>query len=143
MGKAFRNGGKGGIYNMSESMASIADVVNTFPKSGIEDLASDASFSEKLLYSLKFAAVGMITVFLVLIILMGVLYAFKLYHNISSKNGVSAPASLEKAPVSPEKAPSVSSDSEEVIVALASAAIAAYRGKSDCAFKVISVTKIQ
>jgi hypothetical protein len=51
----------------------------------------------------------------------------------------------KKKKAAPAAAPAAASaaDDEQTIVAIATAAIAAERGDSECAFKVISVTKIQ
>ena len=48
------------------------------------------------------------------------------------------------APVAPvaTAVPAAGANEEEAIVAIATAAIAAYRGESDCAFNVISIKKI-
>ena len=48
-----------------------------------------------------------------------------------------APAPATAAPVAP------ATDDEQLIVAIATAAIAAERGESACAFKVLSITKLQ
>ena len=129
------------LENAAETVTSttVSAAADVFPKSGVANLAADASFGEKLAYALKYAAIGMITVFLVLIIIMAVLYLFRLFSTgDSKKTAAAAPAPAPEA----AKAP-VGGDSEEELVAVATAAIAAYRGESDCAFKVISINKIQ
>ncbi len=115
--------------------------IDTFSKSGVENLAQDATFTEKLLYGLKYAAVGILTVFMVLVIIMAVLYLFKLFSRGEKKPSVQAskPA-VKSAPAVNANAAVADKDEEELA---ATAAIAAYLGKSDCAFKIISVTKIK
>ena len=128
------------LENAGEAVTSmtVSAVADVFPKSGIENLAADASFGEKLAYALKYAAIGLMTVFMVLIIIMAVLYLFKLFSVFGSKKKATATT----APA-PKAAEAPAGDSEEELVAVATAAIAAYRGESDCAFKVISINKIQ
>ena len=60
------------LENAGEAVTSttVSAVADVFPKSGIENLAADASFGEKLAYALKYAAIGLMTVFMVLIIIM-------------------------------------------------------------------------
>ncbi len=106
-------------------------------KSGFEQLAENATFSERLLYGLKVCLIGMLIVFAVLAILCGVLYLFKLYYMLSQKKKAPAAAPAEK-PAPAGDAP----NDEELTVAVATAAIAAARNESDAAFKVISITKI-
>ena len=126
------------LENAGEAVTSttVSAVADVFPKSGIENLAADASFGEKLAYALKYAAIGLMTVFMVLIIIMAVLYLFKLFSVFGSKKKATATPA-------PKAAEAPAGDSEEELVAVATAAIAAYRGESDCAFKVISINKIQ
>ena len=101
----------------------------------------EGSTSERLIHGCKVTLVGMLTVFAVLIVLMIVLYIFELIFGRASKKKsetVAAPVSAP-APVAPAAA---SEDAEEVVVAVATAAIAAARGESECAFSVISITKV-
>ena len=109
------------LENAGEAVTSttVSAVADVFPKSGIENLAADASFGEKLAYALKYAAIGLFSVF-----------------------GSKKKATATTAPA-PKAAEAPAGDSEEELVAVATAAIAAYRGESDCAFKVISINKIQ
>ena len=72
----------------------------------------------------------------VLIILMAVLYVFKLFSSKKSKQAVQAPENKTALPSAGAQ------DDEETIVAVATAAIAASRGESECAFRVISVRKL-
>ena len=80
------------LENAGEAVTSttVSAVADVFPKSGIENLAADASFGEKLAYALKYAAIGLITVFMVLIIIMAVLYLFKLFSVFGSKKNATA-----------------------------------------------------
>ncbi len=107
--------------------------------SKFEQLPKDASLGERFAYGLKVAGIGMSVVFLVLIILMAVLYIFKAVALAKQKKAAPAAA---PAPVSAPAAKAGAED-EETVVAVATAAIAAARGQSECAFKVISITKIQ
>jgi hypothetical protein len=126
---------------VSSVVSSVAGQPDVFEKSGLANLAQDASFGERLSYALKYAAVGMATVFMVLAIIMAVLYIFKLVSVIASKKKKTA-ASVTTNAVDTQASASAD-DSEEAVVAVATAAIAAARGESDCAFNVISITKIQ
>ena len=80
------------LENAGEAVTSttVSAVADVFPKSGIENLAADASFGEKLAYALKYAAIGLMTVFMVLIIIMAVLYLFKLFSVFGSKKKATA-----------------------------------------------------
>ena len=103
-----------------------------YAKSNYPKLDANAGFGDRLIYGLKVAGIGMGIVFLVLILLMAILYVFRLFSKPKKQP--------EKAPVA---APETNSpDEEELIVAIATSAIAASRGESECAFKVISVRKI-
>lgn len=106
----------------------------------------EGTLTERVIHGLKVTLVGMITVFAVLIVLMVILYLFQLVFSRSSKktedkpavNATSAPATAS-APVA---AAVQTGTKEDEIVAVATAAIAAARGESDCAFNVISITQI-
>lgn len=108
-------------------------------KSGYPKLSEDADLGERFMYGLQVAGIGMVVVFLVLILIMAILYVFKLVATSGAKKPAAAPA----APSAPAPAAAPASDDEATVVAVATAAIAASRGASNCAFKVISVTKIQ
>ena len=108
--------------------------------SKFETLPEDATIGERFVYGLKVAGIGMSVVFLVLIILMAVLYIFKAVALAKQTKAVAAAA---PAPASSAPAAKQGSADEETVVAVATAAIAAARGQSECAFKVISITKIQ
>ncbi len=107
-----------------------------FTKSGFENLAEDATFTDRLLYGLRVCAIGMLIVFAVLLILCGVLYLFKLYYKLSQKK--------KAQPVVQPAAPAANTgaDDEELTVAIATAAIAAARNDSDAAFRIVSIKKI-
>jgi len=107
-------------------------------KSGFEELAENATVSERLLYGLKVCLIGMLIVFAVLAILCGVLYLFKLYYKLSQKKKAPSTAPVEN----PAPAAAGVTEDEELTVAIATAAIAAARNDSDAAFKVISIKKI-
>ena len=111
-----------------------------FAKSNYPKLPENASFGERVSYGLKVVGIGMGIVFLVLIILMAVLYVFKLVATSKTKK---EKQDAVKAPEDPGQAAiGTGENEEETIVAIATAAIAASRGESDCAFRVISVTKL-
>lgn len=107
-----------------------------YAKSNYPKLAEDAGFGDRMTYGLKIVGIGMSVVFLVLIILMAVLYVFKLFSSKNSKQAVQAPENKTALPSAGAQ------DDEETIVAVATAAIAASRGESECAFRVISVRKL-
>ena len=114
-----------------------------FAKSNYPKLPENASFSERVVYGLKVVGIGMGIVFLVLIILMAVLYVFKLVAKSKSKSKEKkAQPENGNVPLPQNAAPDGSGNEEELVVAIATAAIAASRGESDCAFRVISVTKL-
>ncbi len=111
-----------------------------FAKSNYPKLPENATFGERVVYGLKVVGIGMGIVFLVLIILMAVLYVFKL---VAASKAKKAANPAIKAPENPQPAAiGTGENEEETIVAIATAAIAACRGESDCAFRVISVTKL-
>lgn len=112
----------------------------TFSKSGYSNLNENASIGERFMYGLRVTGIGMVVVFLVLIIIMAILYVFKLVALAGTKKEVSA---SQAAPAAPVASASTGNADEETVVAVATAAIAASRGASSCAFKVISITKIQ
>ncbi len=113
----------------------------TFQKSGYPTLDENATLNERLMYGLKIAGIGMVVVFLVLIIIMIILYVFKVVALSGSKKPAAAPDAVSSSAVPPVSF--AAAEDETTIVAVATAAIAAARGASACAFKVISITKIQ
>ena len=120
-----------------EAVDAEASESSTFA-SGYPKLKENATLGDRLAYGLQVAGIGMLMVFLVLVILMAVLYVFKAVATIKAKKP--APA-VTPAPSAP--AAKAGAEDEATVVAVATAAIAASRGQSECAFKVISVTKIQ
>ena len=128
------------ILNTLSAASAAADSswVETF-SSGMENLNPNAPFSEKLLYGLKIALIGIVVVFLILAIIWAVLFVF---HLIFKNKSAAKPAERETAPAPVQKRVSGTLD-EETAVAVATAAIAAARGEEKCAFNVISITKIQ
>ena len=128
------------ILNTLSAASAAADSswVETF-SSGMENLNPNAPFSEKLLYGLKIALIGIVVVFLILAIIWAVLFLFNL---ILKNKSAGKPAEWETAPA-PVQKPVLGALDEETVVAVATAAIAAARGEEKCAFNVISITKIQ
>ncbi len=124
-----------GMFGQTEDTSSSVEESNAADK---KDPTVNMTMGEKLVYGLTTAGVGMAMVFLVLIILWGIIsFIPKLLPEVkASPSAVSAKAAA--APASP----AASSDEEE-LVAVCTAAIAAARGASDCAFKVISITEIK
>ena len=133
-----------GVIAMADTVGAETSVeqgdAETF-KSGYPKLPADADLGTRLMYGVQVACIGMVVVFLVLILIMAILYVFKLVATSgakkSGKKDVAAPVASAPA------APAQGASDEATIVAVATAAIAASRGSSNCAFKVISVTKIQ
>ncbi len=101
----------------------------------------EGTFMERLAHGGKVTLVGMLVVFGVLLVLMAVLYIFQGIFGRKDKKPASVKESVPApAPVS---APVVNAtNNEEEVVAVATAAIAAARGESECAFNVISITQI-
>ena len=128
------------ILNTLSAASAAADSswVETF-SSGMENLNPNAPFSEKLLYGLKIALIGIVVVFLILAIIWAVLFVFNL---IFKNKSAAKPAERETAPAPVQKPVSGALD-EDTVVAVATAALAAARGEEKCAFNVISITKIQ
>ena len=101
------------------------------------------SLGDKLKYGLEIALIGIGIVFLILVILMAVLYIFKLVF-ARSKQPAEAGAVLAQ-----QAAPAVSADvglsekiPEKKLIAIITSAIAASRGVKEADFDVISVEKI-
>lgn len=104
----------------------------------------EGTLMERLAHGGKVTLVGMLVVFGVLIVLMIVLYAFQgIFGRKSAKKATPAKESVPApAPVSAPVAASAATNNEEEVVAVATAAIAAARGESECAFNVVSITQI-
>ena len=113
---------------------------NTLMKIG-EDISEGSSLAERASVGIQVVAIGMGVVFGVLILLIGILQLFKMFANKKpAQPEVKAPAvAPAPAPAAPVAAPA---SEEEAVVAIATSAIAAYRGESECAFKVLSIKKI-
>lgn len=107
-----------------------------------ENLTENSTYGERAVVGLQVVAIGMGVVFGVLILLIGILQIFKLF------SGVKTPAAKEtkvKNEVSqPATAPAntASVDDEQKMVAIATAAIAASRGKNDVDFRVLSFAPV-
>ena len=94
---------------------------------------------------LSYAGIGILIVFLVLTIIMAVLYLFKLI--FAKKEKPKTTPVIKKQVINEPETQSISTTlsnkiSEKKLVAIATSAIAASRGESDCAFSVISINKI-
>ena len=129
-----------GVVALAEENGTASGELKEFD-SGYPNIDVDAPITEKLMYGVEVAVIGMAVVFLVLILIMAILYVFKLFATSGAKKPAeapkAAPATAPAAPVTP------TADDEQLIVAIATAAIAAERGESECAFKVLSITKLQ
>lgn len=97
----------------------------------------NASLGDKFIFGLETAGIGMGIVFAVLIILWG---AIALVSKIVG--GESAPKAAAQPAQKVQQPQAVETDESE-LVAVCTAAIAASRGESDCAFNVISITEIK
>ena len=104
------------------------------------NITADSTFAERALLGVEVMLTGMAVVFGVLLLLIGILQLFKLFGNKEAKVET-AKATAPVAPVA-TAVPATGSNEEESVVAIATAAIAAYRGESDCAFNIISIKKI-
>ncbi len=106
------------------------------------NIVGNDSLADRAAFGLEVTLIGMGVVFGVLLLLIGVLQVFKLFSKKQPKPAETKEAVSAPAPVAvPVTAPAPASE-EEAIVAIATAAIAASRGESDCAFKVLSIKKI-
>ncbi len=117
--------------------------LNTLLQIG-DNLNENSTLADRAYVGLQVVLIGMGVVFAVLVLLIGILQLFKLFANKQPKESVkqepvvSAPKSTPiAAPVSSQPA-----SEEELVVAIATAAIAAQRGESECNFNVISIKKI-
>ncbi len=97
----------------------------------------NASLGDKLIFGLETAGIGIGIVFAVLIILWG---AIALVSKIVG--GESTPKAAAQ-PAQKTQQPQTAQTDESELVAVCTAAIAAARGESDCAFNVISITEIK
>ena len=106
-----------------------------------ENLTENSTYGERAVVGLQVVAIGMGVVFGVLILLIGILQIFKLF------SGVKAPAKQETAAKAETAAPTLSvsnqnADDEQKMVAIATAAIAAARGKNEVDFRVLSFAPV-
>lgn len=90
---------------------------------------------DKLMYGLNISLIGMLTVFVVLALIMGVLYLFRLvFYTIPNRKKSEAESSSQQSnsqvPVSVVPANAVSSDDEMIPVVIA-AAVAAYMDNNE------------
>ncbi len=106
-------------------------------------LNESSSFAERATFGLEVVAIGMAVVFGVLLLLIGILQIFKLF-GAKPANKVKSEASkvASAANVPAPTAVAAPSSEEEKIVAIATAAIAASRGKSNVDFQVLSIAPI-
>lgn len=105
-----------------------------------EHITKDSPVGDRVSIGLQVVGIGMGVVFGVLLILIGILQVFKL---LSKKpDSVKNIAKVDTPVASSTPVATVSASEEEKIVAIATAAIAAARGKSDVDFNVISITPI-
>ncbi len=112
-----------------------------------DNINQDSSLVDRAIVGGQVVAIGMGVVFGVLVLLICVLQVFKIFANEKPAQkeikapAASAPASAP-APVSSATVSAAPASEEATIVAIATAAIAASRGESECAFKVLSIKKI-
>ncbi len=102
-----------------------------------ENITPDSPIGERLTTGLLVALIGMAVVFGVLLIIMAILYVFRIF---TSKN-----EAKPQAPAAPTAAPAAvpaSNGSEEEAVAAITAAITALNNKSDAAYRIKSINKI-
>ncbi len=105
-------------------------------------LNESSSFAERATFGLEVVAIGMAVVFGVLLLLIGILQIFKLF-GAKPQNKKESEASKVASPANAPAPTAVSASSEEEkIVAIATAAIAASRGKSNVDFQVLSIAPI-
>lgn len=106
-------------------------------------LNADSNIAERAAFGLQVVAIGMAVVFGVLLLLIGILQIFKLFAvKPESKKVSEAPNVAPTAPAPATNAVAAPSSEEEKIVAIATAAIAASRGKSNVDFQVLSIAPI-
>ena len=110
-----------------------------------ENINESSTMAERASVGVQVVLIGMGVVFGVLLILIGILQLFKLF----AVKGTAKPvASAPAATPAPTPAPAAHvqqaapASEDEAIVAIASAAIAAARGESECAFNILSIKKI-
>ncbi len=111
-----------------------------------DNITEGSSLGERAVVGLQVVAIGMGVVFGVLVLLIAILQLFKLFAKKNTKPDIVTNAPVATATPAPTSAPvsvsAVPASEEEALVAIATAAIAAARGESECAFNVISIKKI-
>ena len=112
-----------------------------------ENITSDSPISDRAIVGIQVVGIGMGVVFGVLILLIGILQIFKLFGNKKPAEAKPAAPAAVPAPVAtpaPAAATPVANTSctEELLVAVATSAIAASRGQSEVDFNVISIAPI-
>ncbi len=107
-----------------------------------ENITDSSTMGERVAVGLQVVGIGMGVVFGVLILLIGILQLFKLFavKETAKETKPAQPASVSAPAFAPVTVSP--SNEEEKIVAIATAAIAAARGESECSFNVISIKKI-
>lgn len=137
------NGGETSDNSQVSGEASDGGEVSDGNKGPLVDFDHEsASLGDKLIFGLQTAGIGMAIVFAVLIILWG---AIALVSKIVGGESAPKAAPAKQTPVSaaPAQAQTADTTDESELVAVCTAAIAASRGESDCAFNVISITEIK
>ena len=99
-----------------------------------------AATGDKITFGLQVVGIGMGVVFGVLILLIGILQIFKLFAVGKSKKECKCKEETKAVASVPSK--NTATNEEEKIVAIASAAIAASRGKSEVDFTILSIAPI-
>lgn len=108
-----------------------------------DNLNESSSLAERAGVGLQVVLIGMGVVFAVLLLLIGILQVFKLFAVKKPEKSESPVSAATPTPVvASAPVAAASASEEEKIVAIATAAIAASRGESECAFNVISIKKI-
>ena len=111
------------------------------------NLVNNDSLADRAAFGLEVTLIGMGVVFGVLLLLICILQVFKIFAKVQSKPVEVATNTPSTAPVAaavpaPAVVSSANASEEAEMVAIATAAIAAARGESDCAFNIISIKKI-
>lgn len=107
-----------------------------------ENLTENSTYGERAVVGLQVVAVGMGVVFGVLVLLIGILQLFKLF------SGQNKPSKVKPEEKTATSAPAASNsvnaaqDEEQKMVAIATSAIAAMRGKNEVDFRVLSFAPI-
>ena len=121
------------LLNVTEKAAGATEKATKF-----EVLNGDESFLDRLLYGLRVAAIGLLVVFLVLLILWAIVTVMGKLLGKPRKT----PEAVKQPPEPVNNGNAPEASEEETVVAIASAAIAAYEGKAEVDFDVVSVTPV-